>query len=1130
MKQRFVFDNGTSTRTLPDLSAHPPQLVSGSDGLAQVSGGFADWKGTISEAEYTANPTFYVYGVKLYIYDDDDPGQAPMWAGKLTDPEKSSGKVILQAQGNGKKAHRTYDRRMWQSMDLSQWTTADSDPHNYDNDQQIDVKVHGNREIQFKIPKKSVFRRPTGVGKLTADAASGDTKVEVSHAGFLKRGDTIVIGGISRTVANGYNKGDTTVPLTAALGTAKTTGTAVTWSVPSGPDWWRSGVVGWYPGVALTRIAFDIHKPDGKDSDYTLEICKATGPDGSLTVVDTVSMGSNTTAKDIAITGSPDLVCIRLARSGEVKTTEGYRVRLRNVIVVGLANTAGSYTTSQVVGDVFDWLGGTKTVQSSSQNAMPLDSEDQSLADVLDFCALLEDRVWLALDDGTQTDWRYRDWGGSTGNRIWKLVRPELPVSLVPATGRANRAIVPYREAGGSKQTLRVVASPNPMGTPYVDIDVGQFLSEPYPPKAIAQILGQIIANASSELHYVGSFTAHEVEDSANPGVAVSASRVLPGDKAITTYQGNHTHRVSEVHYLESKIQGSFPDRHPILDRLERLRPLLLQRGKNQLHATIGALGLRKPNAPVISGTPTFRIQKKQHHHQDYDGILDWAEVTTDVNDQPTYIKQYQAQRMYCDSGGTQISGTHIQTLTIKDRDLQDNSDDVPTRAVFRDLEHPAGYYVKFRAKAIDVLHKESDWTSWTSPLLPQAVVSSAPPTPTISRFKVHQHGIDAEWDGGTDSDDSADSTTHVQDLDQRVHRYKVLLLNPAGTVIRRLRAFKGNHKHWKIEKPGTGTYTLKVWAVNSNGTESSVASTTASRGDPATPGSPGISITASGKLKLKAKVTGTYNLDAYTDDDVDSIRVQLWNGSDTQEATIKVPKDATGTFSYSHTFRAIEPGESIDIIAKAHGKDRRESAWSSATSAVAGAGVNIAASDMSVTNLTDITPSLGATTSGTHTGSTRNDSGGTRFELSSGFTNVLSFYQTLNANPGRMLTGTSFVVIEPPYDSAVTQPSLTLQADASGHSQSNIESTELYGSVAKGRCGLQTAAGSVLAGDVRGEGVTFVLNKSSAPGSVTFTTVGSDANVSSVSATDITQRGFMFKMTASAGATLTRANRDFVA
>lgn len=172
--------------------------------------------------------------------------------------------------------------------------------------------------------------------------------------------------------------------------------------------------------------------------------------------------------------------------------------------------------------------------------------------------------------------------------------------------------------------------------------------------------------------------------------------------------------------------------------------------------------------------------------------------------------------------------------------------------------------------------------------------------------------------------------------------------------------------------------------------------------------------------------------------------------------------------------------------------------------------------------------------------GTFKNALSGTRMEIMSGFLNEIRGYVDGADEPGRLTTSWSDFVslgairLYAPRDTGMTEAAFHVMSQSGVGASASFAVDEIYlasGYQAKGFCTAQlpaaavTAAGAAAAGPATYGGVSQLRN---VPSSITFTTVGTDSNVASVSANDIGLRGFRFAVT-SAAAGLLRATRTFV-
>ncbi len=517
------------------------------------------------------------------------------------------------------------------------------------------------------------------------------------------------------------------------------------------PSRWASSVVFWaFDSDGITRVAGEIEHLDGPDAEYYLEICKGTGPSGSLTVQETISLGASGSF-DVPITGSHDLVVFRACRDDETKNARGFRTKLKKIRINGLA-VGDKYPTYKMVRDVCNEIGGDVTgIQVNTTNGLPMDIEDSPGGEVLDELAIFDDRIWLALDDGDGIAWKYRKWGDE-GNRVWVLTRPQFPVNLIPVE-RFNEAIVPFRYPGGMKSFLRVRAegAVAPFNAIRIELD------DPLPPERIARAFGKNIIEYLAEPRFAGEAIFTEVEDKNAPGVPVAGTRVRPGDKIELQNYGGVTLRVAEVYLSDSKVRVRFADSHPLLERLLARRRRVLNRGRGQARATLGGLGLRKPKTPTDI-ILDFRRRKTKNHGKQWDGVVDWAAVTEDIKGTPTGIKRYIAQLRACDENGDPIDdgdGDKIHTKIVDAKSDDDGDVDpyIPTRARFNDLEHPKKWGWQPRVRAVDVLGKESVISGWGPVGYPED--NDVPPSPLFVGADGGPSRVAISWDTPTDPDDS---------------------------------------------------------------------------------------------------------------------------------------------------------------------------------------------------------------------------------------------------------------------------------------------------------------------------------------------------------------------------------------
>lgn len=840
MRLVHVFDNGSTTRT---LSATGTARLSGFVGRSQAPGGYTDATGTISAAEFDAHSSIYAYGTIWRVYDLDDADNvptltSPCWGGTLTDPEKSGGNVTLQGQGWGKKAAKYFSRLLWQTFDLGEWATGDTDPFSYPVDEQIEGRING-RSIDFRVRHKSVFLRP-GHGFLDPKANSGDTSITLGSTPVgINPGDSIKIGSETKTVHSSYSSGSTTVPLTAALASDHQRGTSVSWPTSNSPDPWETTLVFWAPDATLQWIGYTIALADGGDSAYDLEVLRGTGPTGGLTVEQTISLtAGNAGAKTKVLSGSPDLVAFRLKRKTEAKSADGFHLHLSDVRVNALAGAGDSYRTDQVVSDVFTKLGALTThVQTAGAQGIPADLQDSTANALLDDVSLLDDRTWVVLDDGTHPDYQYHDWGGGAG-ATWHLTNARFPVDLLPVE-RYNQVVVPYRGPGGVRLNKRVTASPNPLPVGVTNTFVLP-LNDPLPNEGLATAYATVIATLLSKARWSGAATFNVVQNGS--GANKPATKVKVGDLLELDNYSSRDMRVSDLTLNgdQQTVTVQFPAGHPHVDRILARRNLSLARGRPQAGATINSLGLKQPATPTLPASPlTFHRRRKEDGHQVWDVTFNWNPVFVDTTGSPTAIKKYEAWLRYRDKDSGALildddGNTLMQHRVIHERHDHDSASDDPqvrTRCRFLNLEHPTQYTVECMVKAYDFVDKDSDASSWSSAALPTTSKAVMVPGKVASVTTKSDHkAVIVKWTPPTTWSDGSSTDFSVRDIDH----YEVDLYTSTGTLVNQHLHVLHTQTRFRFDSSGadldtTKTYKAKVRAIGKLGdyqTEDAAAGT----------------------------------------------------------------------------------------------------------------------------------------------------------------------------------------------------------------------------------------------------------------------------------------------------------------
>jgi hypothetical protein len=436
-----------------------PRLIEEFDADCLAPGGFGSASGYISVATYEYNPDFFVWGTKWQVTNSLDSDRV-VWGGLMLDPAFDGSKYQVLGEGNGRRAEKFFDHMIWQTRDLDRFTAADENPHNYDNDKQIEVEVKGQR-IRFSVPRKTTFKK------------------------------------------DGSNN----------------------------PSQWHTSIVWWGEGRDINRVAFD-YEGVSEAKGFDLQVLTGVGPSGSLTTRMTQSLNSPGHGGSKNITSIPDnhdMVVFRVRRTTGREKVRKFKLDIKNIRINCLAGNDDTYETHKVVNDIVSMIPGLSGtgVDTSTRNALPLDVDEASAAELLDEIALYDNRYWGIEGTAAAPDMKYNTWGKTE----WRLTDPYATVQLQPVE-RYNRCRVPYRiKPGGVKGWTKQTASPNPLaglGPEFNDFQID--LDDPLPPQDLAEAFAGNIANDLAEFRPVGTIELITVEDDNSPGTDLSAWRIRAGE------------------------------------------------------------------------------------------------------------------------------------------------------------------------------------------------------------------------------------------------------------------------------------------------------------------------------------------------------------------------------------------------------------------------------------------------------------------------------------------------------------------------------------------------------------------------------------------------------------------------
>lgn len=168
MRIRHVFTaTGGAQRTLPvlDAAGNIASGVAELDAKSIAPGGCGPASGVVTADEFVAFPNIYRPGTTWQMFDDDDPitpggndGRC-FWRGEIDEePAAVGGSAELVGRGDGEPLDDNVRDRFYQAYleDIAQ--PSDSEPHDYDNDDKIEIEVDG-RDLVFGWRRKEMFKR-----------------------------------------------------------------------------------------------------------------------------------------------------------------------------------------------------------------------------------------------------------------------------------------------------------------------------------------------------------------------------------------------------------------------------------------------------------------------------------------------------------------------------------------------------------------------------------------------------------------------------------------------------------------------------------------------------------------------------------------------------------------------------------------------------------------------------------------------------------------------------------------------------------------------------------------------------------------------------------------------------------
>ena len=278
------------------------------------------------------------------------------------------------------------------------------------------------------------------------------------------------------------------------------------------PAAWTSAVVAYVEGENFSHldIEWDTDHPD----EYELEICKANGPDGALTVLHTIDLEADPDGtRDQDLDTNRDLVALRVRRTAATDNADEWKLVI-DINHLGALAPGDTYDTSEMMKDVFDRVGATTAgVEDSGRNGLPMWALDARYADVADLIALFDDWPYGIYDHGAGPVGIYRPWGDT----VWKKADTERADPQLAPSERYTDVVIPYRSKGGVRRSKRYQA-------PAINGIRNDFVvpfDDPLPNLATADLIGPVLAASLAEMQQGGEIEVELVEDVDDPGVVV---------------------------------------------------------------------------------------------------------------------------------------------------------------------------------------------------------------------------------------------------------------------------------------------------------------------------------------------------------------------------------------------------------------------------------------------------------------------------------------------------------------------------------------------------------------------------------------------------------------------------------
>ncbi len=332
---------------------------------------------------------------------------------------------------------------------------------------------------------------------------------------------------------------------------------------------YRNGLIAWFPGVDLQRIAgrmrFD---PPFEPGTFQLGIYKARGPDGDMSLIQDGSnpyqLGLNALQLrdfDLRITADADMVAIILENPTTVRQSvqRASSVRITQLRINGIGYD-DEYPAGRFVEEVFGRMGLRNVdIDGNATNTLPYDLDDNApYAEALDYVNLLTGWRHRVVDDGNGRFGEWGPWGPE-----WQV--PEDQFDEYVPLERYDGIRLPFNAVGGRTDEVVVYADDANRDVPLM-FD-GLTLSGESPTRHVAYDMATRAIEELSRRRLGGEFSLAEVYA---PGsdARVSAHLVRAGDVLYYPHYEHLRVKVQSLTRTHSSVSGQAEQRLSSLDRM----------------------------------------------------------------------------------------------------------------------------------------------------------------------------------------------------------------------------------------------------------------------------------------------------------------------------------------------------------------------------------------------------------------------------------------------------------------------------------------------------------------------------------------------------------------------------------